>query len=86
VWLALLVPLVLRRQLDASFLTRLRPIVAAVATERGVLLVLDEDAGGIVRGTGMLHLTADVITRINRLRERIDQLTDTGELMKLLVV
>ena len=57
--------LALQQQLDAAFEAKLRPLVAAVARDRGLLLVLDEDAGGVVWAADMLDITADVVTRIN---------------------
>ena len=57
--------LALQQQLDAAFAAKLRPMVAAVARDRGLLLVLDEDAGGVVWAAGTLDITADVVSRIN---------------------
>ncbi len=57
--------LALQEQLDAAFAAKLRPTVAAVARDRGLLLVLDEDAGGVVWAADMVDITADVVARIN---------------------
>jgi outer membrane protein len=54
------------KELAAAFQGKLPPIVAALAKEKGLLLVLDRDAAGIVWGAPALDITAEVVRRLNQ--------------------
>lgn len=53
-----------RQRVEAAFLLRLRPAVAAVAKLRGLALVLDADAGVIVWADPALDITAEVAAQL----------------------
>ena len=55
-----------QRDVETAFLAKLRPALDGVARERGLLLVLNEDAGLIAWAEPSLDITAAVVARINR--------------------
>jgi outer membrane protein len=54
-----------RRQSEGEFLVRLRPALAAVAREKGLLLVINEDEGLIAWADPVADITPDVVRRLN---------------------
>ena len=54
-----------RQQSEDAFLTKLRPALAAIAEEKGLLLVLNEDEGAVLWADPVADITADVVTRLN---------------------
>lgn len=59
----------LQKQLETTFGAKLQPILASVAKDRGLLLVFDHDAGGIVWSAAALDITAEVVNRVNAGRD-----------------
>jgi Skp family chaperone for outer membrane proteins len=55
-----------QRQLESAFLAKLRPALESVAQSRGLLLVLNEDAGVIAWSDPALDITSEVVTRVNQ--------------------
>jgi Skp family chaperone for outer membrane proteins len=55
-----------QRQLESAFLAKLRPALDSVAKSRGLLLVLNEDAGVIAWSDPALDITPEVVTRVNQ--------------------
>lgn len=56
----------IRRDAENTFFTRLRPALDALARERGLLFVLNEDSGILAWATPALDITADVVKRLNQ--------------------
>jgi outer membrane protein len=54
-----------RRQSEDQFLLRLRPALAAVAKEKGLLFVINEDEGLIAWADPAADITPDVVGRLN---------------------
>jgi outer membrane protein len=54
-----------RRQSEDAFVLRLQPALAAVAKEKGLLLVINEDEGLIAWADPVADITADVVKRLN---------------------
>lgn len=54
-----------RRQSEDAFLLKLRPALAAVAKERGLLFVINEDEGLIAWADPAADITPDVVSRLN---------------------
>lgn len=55
-----------QRQLESAFVAKLRPALDAVAKDRGLLLVLNEDAGLIAWADPALDITREVVTKIDQ--------------------
>ena len=55
-----------QRNLENSFLTRLRPALDALAKERNLLFVINEDAGLLAWANPTLDITADVVKRMSQ--------------------
>jgi outer membrane protein len=55
----------LNNQLQADFERKLRPVIAAVSAEKGLLMVFGPESG-IVWADGALDITADVIKRFDQ--------------------
>jgi Skp family chaperone for outer membrane proteins len=53
-----------RQQSEAAFLTRLRPALAAVAKERGLLFVVNEDTGLLAWADPAADITPEVVSRL----------------------
>jgi outer membrane protein len=54
-----------RRQSENAFVLKLQPALAAVAKEKGLLLVVNEDEGLIAWADPVADITAEVIRRLN---------------------
>ena len=57
--------LAVQRQLESAFLAKLRPALESVAKDRGLLLVLNEDAGVLAWADPRLDITPEVLKRVN---------------------
>jgi Skp family chaperone for outer membrane proteins len=55
-----------QRELESAFLAKLRPALASVAKERGLILVLNEDAGLLAWANPALDITPEVVRRVDR--------------------
>ena len=55
-----------QRNLENSFFARLRPAVDAVAKERNLLFVINEDAGVLAWANPALDITGEVVTRLGQ--------------------
>ncbi len=55
-----------QRQLESAFLTKLRPALDSVARSRGLLLVLNEDAGVVAWSDPALDITPEVVRRVDQ--------------------
>ena len=55
-----------QRDLENTFFKRLRPALDALAKERRLLFVLNEDAGLLAWANPTLDITADVVKRLNQ--------------------
>ena len=55
-----------QRNLENSFFARLRPAVDAVARERNLLFVINEDAGVLAWANPVLDITDDVVKRLGQ--------------------
>ena len=53
-----------QQDLESAFLTKVRPALDAVATDRGLLLVINEDAGLIAWADPGLDITPEVVARL----------------------
>ena len=53
-----------RRQSEEAFLVKLHPAVEAVAKEKGLLLVINEDEGLLVWADPVADITAEVVKRV----------------------
>jgi Skp family chaperone for outer membrane proteins len=53
-----------RRQSESAFVVRLQPALAAVAKEKGLLLVLNEDDGLIAWADPVADITSEVVRRL----------------------
>jgi Skp family chaperone for outer membrane proteins len=56
-----------RRQSESAFIVKLQPALAAVAKERGLLLVVNEDEGLIAWADPVADITPEVVRRLNAL-------------------
>ena len=54
-----------RRQSEDAFLVKLRPALAAVAKEKGLLFVINEDEGLIAWADPAADITPEVVRRLN---------------------
>ena len=54
-----------RRQSEDAFLTKLQPALAAVAKEKRLLVVLNEDEGVILWADPVADITTEVVKRLN---------------------
>jgi outer membrane protein len=54
-----------RRKSEDAFLLKLQPVLAAVAKERGLLFVINEDEGLIAWADPAADITPDVVRRLN---------------------
>jgi outer membrane protein len=54
-----------RRQSESAFLVKLQPALAAVAKEKGLLLVVNEDEGLIAWADPVADITAEVVRRLS---------------------
>jgi Skp family chaperone for outer membrane proteins len=55
-----------QRNLENSFFARLRPALDAVARERNLLFVINEDAGMLAWANPALDITGDVVRRLGQ--------------------
>ena len=55
-----------QRNLENSFFAKLRPALDAVAKERNLLFVINEDAGLLAWANPALDITADVVKRLGQ--------------------
>jgi Skp family chaperone for outer membrane proteins len=55
-----------QRNLENAFLAKLRPAVATVVKERGVLLLFDEDSGLLAWADPTLDITSDIARRVSQ--------------------
>lgn len=55
-----------QRNLENSFFARLRPALDAVARERNLLFVINEDAGMLAWANPALDITGDVVKRLGQ--------------------
>ena len=55
-----------QRDLENAFFAKLRPAIDALAKERGLFFVFNEDAGNLVWATPSLDITADLVKRLNQ--------------------
>ena len=55
-----------QRNLENSFLLKLRPALDALAKERNLLFVINEDAGLLAWANPSLDITADVVKRLGQ--------------------
>ena len=55
----------MQRDFEAAFLAKLRPALDAVARDRALLIVLNQDAGLIAWADPALDVTAEVVARLN---------------------
>jgi Skp family chaperone for outer membrane proteins len=55
-----------QRDLENAFYTRLRPALDALARERGLLFVFNEDAGLFAWANPALDITPDIVKRLNQ--------------------
>ena len=55
-----------QRNLENSFLSKLRPALDALAKERNLLFVINEDAGLLAWANPALDITADVVRRMSQ--------------------
>ena len=53
-----------RRQSESAFIVRLQPALAAVAKEKGLLLVVNEDEGLIAWADPVADITTEVVRRL----------------------
>ena len=54
-----------RRQVESAFVLRLQPALTAVAKEKGLLLVINEDEGLIAWADPVADITPDVVQRLS---------------------
>lgn len=59
-----------RRQSESAFIVRLQPALAAVAKERRLLLVVNEDEGLIAWADPVADITAEVVKRLEPVAAR----------------
>jgi len=55
-----------QRELESAFLAKLRPALEAVARDRGLLIVLNQDAGVIAWADAALDITPEVVSRVDQ--------------------
>ncbi len=55
-----------QRNLENSFLTRLRPAIGAVVKERGLLFLFNEDAGALTWADPTLDVTQEIVKRLDQ--------------------
>ena len=55
-----------QRNLENSFLTKLRPALEALAKERNLLFVINEDAGLLAWANPTLDITGDIVQRMSQ--------------------
>jgi outer membrane protein len=55
-----------QRDLENTFFAKLRPALDAVAKERGLLFVLNEDSGQLAWANPLADITGDVVKRLNQ--------------------
>ena len=55
-----------QRNLESAFLAKLRPAVATVVKERGILLLFNEDSGLLAWADPVLDITGDIAKRVSQ--------------------
>jgi len=54
-----------QRQMENAFLVKVRPALAAVAQERGLLMVFNSDTGALAWGSPTLDITGELVKRVD---------------------